>query len=39
MEFSRETWEDAERVVLDEETGLTVADLWEWEFGDAIEIY
>lgn len=39
MEISRETWDDAEHDVLDEETGLTVADLWEWEFGDGITIY
>lgn len=38
MILSKEEWHDAEEEVLDEETGMTRADLLEWQFGDGLEI-
>lgn len=38
MILSRKEWRDAEREVIDEETGMTRADYLEYMHGDALEI-
>lgn len=38
LNISRKEWNEASREILDEETGLTRADLLEYQYGDGINI-